>query len=152
MKAASLQHLRAAPRPSPERGSPLAPDTRTQAAPNIPILHGQPPASILLTPSPKGREAAKQVPLPSELLQSSRGRGAQRGPPKSTEASSPGPNLLNRPRALALPNGDGSAKRAFLPTRAPPDPPKPEREQTLTAPVPLSRPAPASTHTNHQPP
>lgn len=111
------------PRPGPERGSPLAPDTRTQAAPNIP----SPPRSGSSFHSPntpsKGSGSSKSSPSPSELLQSSRGRGAHPGPPKPTEASSPGPSLLNNPRALALPNGDGSAKRDFLSTRAPPDPP-----------------------------
>lgn len=69
--------------------------------------------------------------------------------PKPTEAFSPGPSPLNGPRGLALSNGDGSAKRAFLITRAPPDPPKPEREQTPYGPRP---PFPASSCFHHHQP
>lgn len=83
---------RGAPAPSGGRPSPRARECRL--LPTSPILHRQPPASVLLTPaSPKRvRRQQSKVPLLRSSFDPLGGEGRTLGPPpQTTEASSPWP-------------------------------------------------------------
>lgn len=126
-----------------------------QTAPNIPPNRPRSASSFPLLGSSlsKGLVGSKASPShpPSFKTRLSEGRTLD---PSTPQKHSPMvPVSPNSPKDRALTNGGGSAEQVpFFSRLWLPRPPKPEREQTPTAPVPLSRPAPSSTLRNHKPP
>lgn len=123
--AASHEYRSAAPRSSPDRGSPGPRDQNADCSqyPQSSTINLQIPSAENYPLQRVGEQQSKSLILSS--FNQPPERGAHPGPLKPTEASSLGHSLPNRPRTLVLANGGGSADRVpFSPDSAPPDPPQ----------------------------